>query len=152
MFGCISSQIPWILGFLGAISEPCFHLQQKCGLLRKRQGPFNFDFSSLWSVDYASYYQGLWDCHGDQSDELSFQRGDLIRILSKVRVRVWGLDQKLIFSLLMMSVRIIPCHILFMCVLHGPLTHRVNLHCFKIVKVYLKIQIQELISKFKKIQ
>ena len=37
-----------------------------------------------------------------------------------------------------------------MCVLHGPLTHRVNLHCFKIVKVYLKIQIQELISKFKK--
>ncbi|XP_054527210.1 src kinase-associated phosphoprotein 1 isoform X1 [Pan troglodytes] len=33
--------------------------------------------------DYASYYQGLWDCHGDQPDELSFQRGDLIRILSK---------------------------------------------------------------------
>uniref|UniRef100_A0A8I5TX56 Src kinase-associated phosphoprotein 1 n=1 Tax=Pongo abelii TaxID=9601 RepID=A0A8I5TX56_PONAB len=34
-------------------------------------------------VDYASYYQGLWDCHGDQPDELSFQRGDVIRILSK---------------------------------------------------------------------
>ncbi|XP_054545100.1 src kinase-associated phosphoprotein 1 [Talpa occidentalis] len=34
-------------------------------------------------VDYANYYQGLWDCHGDQPDELSFQRGDLIRILSK---------------------------------------------------------------------
>ncbi|XP_066222499.1 src kinase-associated phosphoprotein 1 isoform X2 [Saccopteryx leptura] len=34
-------------------------------------------------VDYTSYYQGLWDCHGDQPDELSFQRGDLIRILSK---------------------------------------------------------------------
>ncbi|KAM6174451.1 src kinase-associated phosphoprotein 1 isoform 2-T2 [Erethizon dorsatum] len=33
--------------------------------------------------DYASYYQGLWDCHGDQPDELSFQHGDLIRILSK---------------------------------------------------------------------
>ncbi|XP_017352506.2 src kinase-associated phosphoprotein 1 isoform X3 [Cebus imitator] len=33
--------------------------------------------------DYASYYQGLWDCHGDQPDELSFQRGDLIHILSK---------------------------------------------------------------------
>ncbi|XP_053426437.1 src kinase-associated phosphoprotein 1 isoform X2 [Nycticebus coucang] len=31
----------------------------------------------------ASYYQGLWDCHGDHPDELSFQRGDLIRILSK---------------------------------------------------------------------
>ncbi|XP_024602172.1 src kinase-associated phosphoprotein 1 [Neophocaena asiaeorientalis asiaeorientalis] len=36
-------------------------------------------------VDYANYYQGLWDCHGDQPDELSFQRGDLIRILSKGR-------------------------------------------------------------------
>uniref|UniRef100_A0A4X1UPP2 Src kinase-associated phosphoprotein 1 n=1 Tax=Sus scrofa TaxID=9823 RepID=A0A4X1UPP2_PIG len=34
-------------------------------------------------VDYANYYQGLWDCHGDQPDELSFQRGDIIRILSK---------------------------------------------------------------------
>ncbi|XP_064255705.1 src kinase-associated phosphoprotein 1 [Passer domesticus] len=33
--------------------------------------------------DYSSYYQGLWDCHGDNPDELSFQRGDLIRILSK---------------------------------------------------------------------
>ncbi|XP_050013069.1 src kinase-associated phosphoprotein 1 [Alexandromys fortis] len=36
-----------------------------------------------WRVDCANYYQGLWDCHGDQPDELSFQRGDLIRILSK---------------------------------------------------------------------
>uniref|UniRef100_A0A9L0R6D7 Src kinase associated phosphoprotein 1 n=1 Tax=Equus caballus TaxID=9796 RepID=A0A9L0R6D7_HORSE len=35
-------------------------------------------------VDYATYYQGLWDCHSDQPDELSFQRGDLIRILSKI--------------------------------------------------------------------
>uniref|UniRef100_A0A8C9A8Z4 Src kinase-associated phosphoprotein 1 n=1 Tax=Prolemur simus TaxID=1328070 RepID=A0A8C9A8Z4_PROSS len=34
-------------------------------------------------VDSANYYQGLWDCHGDQPDELSFQQGDLIRILSK---------------------------------------------------------------------
>ncbi|XP_045842475.1 src kinase-associated phosphoprotein 1 [Meles meles] len=34
-------------------------------------------------VDYTNYYQGLWDCHGDQPDELSFQRGDLIHILSK---------------------------------------------------------------------
>uniref|UniRef100_G1SFZ7 Src kinase-associated phosphoprotein 1 n=1 Tax=Oryctolagus cuniculus TaxID=9986 RepID=G1SFZ7_RABIT len=43
------------------------------------------DESGTWrkGVDYASYYQGLWDCHGDQPDELSFQRGDLIRILSK---------------------------------------------------------------------
>nr|KAF6458815.1 src kinase associated phosphoprotein 1 [Rousettus aegyptiacus] len=41
------------------------------------------DIYEVLPVDYASYYQGLWDCHGDQSDELSFQRGDLIRILSK---------------------------------------------------------------------
>ncbi|KAL4687727.1 hypothetical protein H8959_019855 [Pygathrix nigripes] len=40
-------------------------------------------FVSVFIADYASYYQGLWDCHGDQPDELSFQRGDLIRILSK---------------------------------------------------------------------
>uniref|UniRef100_A0A8C3QMC9 Src kinase-associated phosphoprotein 1 n=1 Tax=Cyanoderma ruficeps TaxID=181631 RepID=A0A8C3QMC9_9PASS len=33
--------------------------------------------------DYSDYYQGLWDCHGDNPDELSFRRGDLIRILSK---------------------------------------------------------------------
>ncbi|KAM7068759.1 src kinase-associated phosphoprotein 1 isoform 2-T2 [Molossus nigricans] len=41
------------------------------------------DIYEVLPVDYASYYQGLWDCHGDQPDELSFQRGDLIRILSK---------------------------------------------------------------------
>ncbi|XP_030920853.1 src kinase-associated phosphoprotein 1 [Geospiza fortis] len=33
--------------------------------------------------DYANYYQGLWDCHADHPDELSFRRGDLIHILSK---------------------------------------------------------------------
>nr|XP_054505406.1 src kinase-associated phosphoprotein 1 [Agelaius phoeniceus] len=33
--------------------------------------------------DYSNYYQGLWDCRGDHPDELSFQRGDLIHILSK---------------------------------------------------------------------
>ncbi|XP_017170328.1 src kinase-associated phosphoprotein 1 isoform X3 [Mus musculus] len=41
------------------------------------------DIYEVLPVDYADYYQGLWDCHGDQPDELSFQRGDLIRILSK---------------------------------------------------------------------
>ncbi|XP_006636117.1 src kinase-associated phosphoprotein 2 [Lepisosteus oculatus] len=35
------------------------------------------------STDYKSYYQGLWDCTGDQPDELSFKRGDAIYILSK---------------------------------------------------------------------
>ncbi|XP_030255700.1 src kinase-associated phosphoprotein 1 isoform X1 [Sparus aurata] len=36
-----------------------------------------------WSSDYANYYQGLWDCQADESDELDFQRGDLIYIISK---------------------------------------------------------------------
>ncbi|KAJ3597545.1 hypothetical protein NHX12_001068 [Muraenolepis orangiensis] len=35
------------------------------------------------STDYPNYYQGMWDCIGDQSDELSFKRGDAIYILSK---------------------------------------------------------------------
>ncbi|XP_042591526.1 src kinase-associated phosphoprotein 1 [Cyprinus carpio] len=33
--------------------------------------------------DYANYYQGLWDCEADGPDELAFQRGDVIYILSK---------------------------------------------------------------------
>uniref|UniRef100_A0A452IA24 Src kinase-associated phosphoprotein 1 n=1 Tax=Gopherus agassizii TaxID=38772 RepID=A0A452IA24_9SAUR len=33
--------------------------------------------------DYANYYQGMWDCSSNQPDELSFQRGDIIYILSK---------------------------------------------------------------------
>uniref|UniRef100_A0A3Q0RZ38 Src kinase-associated phosphoprotein 1 n=1 Tax=Amphilophus citrinellus TaxID=61819 RepID=A0A3Q0RZ38_AMPCI len=36
-----------------------------------------------WSSEYSNYYQGLWDCQGDESDELTFQRGDLIYIISK---------------------------------------------------------------------
>ncbi|XP_078146782.1 src kinase-associated phosphoprotein 1 [Centroberyx gerrardi] len=36
-----------------------------------------------WSSDYANYYQGLWDCEADEPDELAFQRGDLIYIVSK---------------------------------------------------------------------
>ncbi|XP_055974504.1 src kinase-associated phosphoprotein 2 [Sorex fumeus] len=35
------------------------------------------------STDYANFYQGLWDCTGSFSDELSFKRGDVIYILSK---------------------------------------------------------------------
>ncbi|XP_073921275.1 src kinase-associated phosphoprotein 2 isoform X1 [Castor canadensis] len=35
------------------------------------------------STDYANFYQGLWDCTGSLSDELSFKRGDVIYILSK---------------------------------------------------------------------
>lgn len=33
--------------------------------------------------DYANYYQCLWDCQADEPDELSFQRGDLIYVVSK---------------------------------------------------------------------
>uniref|UniRef100_A0A3B3DY44 Src kinase-associated phosphoprotein 2 n=1 Tax=Oryzias melastigma TaxID=30732 RepID=A0A3B3DY44_ORYME len=35
------------------------------------------------STNYQNYYQGLWDCDGDQPDELSFKRGETIYILSK---------------------------------------------------------------------
>lgn len=35
------------------------------------------------STDYKNYYQSLWDCTGDQPDELTFKRGDAIYILSK---------------------------------------------------------------------
>ncbi|NXX91732.1 SKAP2 protein, partial [Centropus bengalensis] len=35
------------------------------------------------NIDYANYYQGLWDCTGDVPDELTFKRGDVIYILSK---------------------------------------------------------------------
>ncbi|KAI4873503.1 hypothetical protein NFI96_032590 [Prochilodus magdalenae] len=35
------------------------------------------------SSDYANYYQGLWDCEADGPDELAFNRGDLIYIISK---------------------------------------------------------------------
>ncbi|XP_069642605.1 src kinase-associated phosphoprotein 1 isoform X1 [Haliaeetus albicilla] len=38
--------------------------------------------------DYANYYQGMWDCSSQHPDELSFHRGDLIYILSKVRASV----------------------------------------------------------------
>lgn len=46
---------------------------------------FSFFFLGDKSTDYANFYQGLWDCTGDFSDELSFKRGDVIYILSKVR-------------------------------------------------------------------
>ncbi|XP_051969159.1 src kinase-associated phosphoprotein 1 [Xyrauchen texanus] len=35
------------------------------------------------SSDYANYYQCLWDCEADGPDELAFQRGDIVYILSK---------------------------------------------------------------------
>ncbi|XP_041671809.1 src kinase-associated phosphoprotein 1 isoform X2 [Cheilinus undulatus] len=40
---------------------------------------------SALSSDYANYYQCLWDCQADEPDELDFQRGDLIYIISKSR-------------------------------------------------------------------
>ncbi|NXJ94486.1 SKAP2 protein, partial [Corythaixoides concolor] len=35
------------------------------------------------NTDYANFYQCLWDCTGDEPDELTFKRGDVIYILSK---------------------------------------------------------------------
>ncbi|KAA8581219.1 hypothetical protein FQN60_002800 [Etheostoma spectabile] len=46
-----------------------------------------------WSSDYANYYQGLWDCQADESDELSFQRGDLIYIISKPTAHLFPSNQ-----------------------------------------------------------
>uniref|UniRef100_A0A8C3X756 Src kinase-associated phosphoprotein 2 n=1 Tax=Cyanoderma ruficeps TaxID=181631 RepID=A0A8C3X756_9PASS len=40
-------------------------------------------FSDSENIDYANFYQGLWDCTGDESDELTFKRGDVIYIISK---------------------------------------------------------------------
>ncbi|KAM6277210.1 src kinase-associated phosphoprotein 2 isoform 4-T4 [Spheniscus humboldti] len=39
------------------------------------------------NTDYANFYQGLWDCTGDVPDELTFKRGDVIYILSKLYSR-----------------------------------------------------------------
>ncbi|KAL3212834.1 hypothetical protein MRX96_007873 [Rhipicephalus microplus] len=33
--------------------------------------------------DYESWYQAIWDCHAGQPDELSFKRGDLLKVVSK---------------------------------------------------------------------
>ncbi|XP_072269794.1 src kinase-associated phosphoprotein 1 [Pyxicephalus adspersus] len=49
------------------------------------QGHNSSDLEGGSIINYADYYQGLWDCTSDKSDELSFQRGDIIRILSKVK-------------------------------------------------------------------
>ncbi|XP_038653183.1 src kinase-associated phosphoprotein 2 isoform X2 [Scyliorhinus canicula] len=35
------------------------------------------------ATDYVNYYQGMWDCSGDRSDELSFKRGDVIYVVNK---------------------------------------------------------------------
>ncbi|XP_031432714.1 src kinase-associated phosphoprotein 2 [Clupea harengus] len=35
------------------------------------------------ATDYQNYYQGMWDCTGEQADELTFRRGEAIYILSK---------------------------------------------------------------------
>ncbi|NXE92682.1 SKAP2 protein, partial [Menura novaehollandiae] len=40
-------------------------------------------FADNENIDYANFYQGLWDCTGDVPDELTFKRGDVIYIISK---------------------------------------------------------------------
>ncbi|XP_003222663.1 src kinase-associated phosphoprotein 1 isoform X2 [Anolis carolinensis] len=44
----------------------------------------NAEKTKGFTRSYANYYQSLWDCTGSHPDELSFQRGDLIYIISKV--------------------------------------------------------------------
>ncbi|XP_063778065.1 src kinase-associated phosphoprotein 2 [Pseudophryne corroboree] len=41
------------------------------------------DISKKDNKDYNNFYRGLWDCTGDNSDELSFKHGDVIYILSR---------------------------------------------------------------------
>lgn len=43
-----------------------------------------FFFADSENIDYANFYQALWDCTGDESDELTFKRGDVIYVISKV--------------------------------------------------------------------
>ncbi|XP_078136212.1 src kinase-associated phosphoprotein 1 isoform X1 [Sander vitreus] len=50
------------------------------------------------SSDYANYYQGLWDCQADESDELAFQRGDLIYIVSKALMENGGMEWEEIYG------------------------------------------------------
>ncbi|XP_061088314.1 src kinase-associated phosphoprotein 1 isoform X2 [Conger conger] len=48
-----------------------------------------------WSMDYANYYQGLWDCDADEPDELSFNRGDLIHVISKeYNIHGWWVGER----------------------------------------------------------
>lgn len=48
--------------------------------------PVHLHFFADYTSDYANYYQGIWDCEADEPDELDFQRGDLIHIISKVSI------------------------------------------------------------------
>ncbi|KAM9425601.1 src kinase-associated phosphoprotein 1 [Pholidichthys leucotaenia] len=54
-------------------------------MLPEEDSPDSTDESSqkACSSDYANYYHCLWDCQADELDELDFQRGDLIYIISK---------------------------------------------------------------------
>ncbi|KAJ7313668.1 hypothetical protein JRQ81_005262 [Phrynocephalus forsythii] len=53
---------------------PAVLVEEDAGAIQKRGGLIR---------SYANYYQGLWNCTGSHPDELSFQRGDLIYIVSK---------------------------------------------------------------------
>ncbi|XP_785357.4 src kinase-associated phosphoprotein 2-A [Strongylocentrotus purpuratus] len=36
-----------------------------------------------WEEDYENIYMGMWDCFPNEDNELEFQRGDLVHIISK---------------------------------------------------------------------
>ncbi|NXG78666.1 SKAP2 protein, partial [Baryphthengus martii] len=40
-------------------------------------------FADCRNINYANFYRALWDCTGDQSDELTFKRADVIQVVSK---------------------------------------------------------------------
>ncbi|XP_028332974.1 src kinase-associated phosphoprotein 1 [Gouania willdenowi] len=51
--------------------------------LNDPSGESNEKTNKSESTDFANYYQCLWDCKADEADELSFNRGDLIYVISK---------------------------------------------------------------------
>lgn len=61
----------------------------------------NCNFLSAGTTDYANYYQGLWDCSADEPDELAFQRGDLIYVISKVSISLSRNNPTRLFELLL---------------------------------------------------
>ncbi|NXF00808.1 SKAP2 protein, partial [Smithornis capensis] len=59
------------------------HIPSKAEVPREESQENVSSDSDSENIDYANYYQGLWDCTGDVPDELTFKRGDVIYILSK---------------------------------------------------------------------
>ncbi|XP_074693924.1 src kinase-associated phosphoprotein 2 isoform X2 [Strix aluco] len=63
------------------------HVPSKAEVPRRLSQEKVTTVSDSKNTDYANFYQGLWDCTGDVPDELTFKRGDIIYILSKLYPR-----------------------------------------------------------------